>query len=103
MHTKQSLIRDLEHMGLDPKGTVLAHFSYKSLGEVEGGPPQTVIDAMVTYMKDGLMVFPTHTWNNVNSNQPITVSMIQRAVSESSQSWQERMDEAIVVHIQPIR
>ena len=59
MHTKQSLIRDLEQMGLDPKGTVLAHFSYKSLGEVEGGP-QTVIDAMVTYMKDGLMVFPTH-------------------------------------------
>ena len=69
MHTKQSLIRDLEHMKLDPRGTVLAHFSYKSLGEVEGGP-QAVIDAMVTYMEDGLMVFPTHTWNNVNQDQP---------------------------------
>lgn len=69
MHTKQSLLSDLKALGLDPKGTTLAHFSYKSLGDVEGGA-QTVVDAMVEYMRDGLMVFPTHTWANVNDDQP---------------------------------
>ncbi len=69
MHTKQSLLSDLKALHLDPKGTTLAHFSYKSLGEVEGGA-QTVVDAMIEYMKDGLMVFPTHTWANVNEQQP---------------------------------
>jgi aminoglycoside 3-N-acetyltransferase len=69
MHTKQSLLVDLKALGLDSEGTTLAHFSYKSLGEVEGGA-QTVVDAMVEYMHDGLMVFPTHTWANVNDDQP---------------------------------
>ncbi|MGH0052209.1 MAG: AAC(3) family N-acetyltransferase [Sphaerochaetaceae bacterium] len=69
MHTKQSLMKDLETLTLDPKGTTLAHFSYKSLGNVEGGP-QAVLEAMITYMRDGLLVIPTHTWNNVNKNQP---------------------------------
>ncbi len=69
MHTKETLIHDLQNLGLDPKGTTLAHFSYKSLGDVGGGP-QTVIDALIEYMKEGLLVFPTHTWDNVNENQP---------------------------------
>jgi len=56
-------------MGIDPKGTMLAHFSYTSLGEVEGGA-ETVIDAFVEYMSDGLMVFPTHTWATVDARQP---------------------------------
>lgn len=56
-------------MGIDPKGTMLAHFSYTSLGEVEGGA-DTVIDAFVEYMSEGLMVFPTHTWSTVYAEQP---------------------------------
>lgn len=56
-------------MGIDPKGTVLAHFSYTSLGEVEGGA-ETVIDAFVEYMSEGLMVFVTHTWATVDASQP---------------------------------
>lgn len=69
MYTKQELINDLKALGLDPIGTTFAHFSYKSLGGVEGGP-QTVIDALVEYMQDGLMVFPSHTWGTVNEEQP---------------------------------
>jgi len=69
MHTKQSLQADLKNMGIDPKGTTLAHFSYKSLGDVEGGA-ETVIDAFVEYMREGLMVFATHTWATVNADQP---------------------------------
>jgi len=69
MHTKQSLLADLKALGIDPNGTTLAHLSYKSMGEVEGGP-QSIIDSMVEYMKNGLMVFPTHTWANVTEDQP---------------------------------
>ena len=69
MHTKQTLQADLKKMGLDPKGTTLAHLSYNSLGEVEGGA-ETVIDAFVEYMSEGLMVFATHTWATVNADQP---------------------------------
>lgn len=69
MYTKLSLKKDLEKIKINPKGTLLAHFSYKSIGEVEGGP-QTVIDAFVEYMKDGLLVIPTHTWDYVNDKQP---------------------------------
>ena len=69
MHTKQTLQADLKKMGINPKGTVLAHFSYNSLGEVEGGA-ETVIDAFVEYMSEGLMVFATHTWATVDADQP---------------------------------
>jgi len=69
MHTKESLQSDLKRMGVDPKGTTLAHFSYNSLGYVDGGA-ETVIDAFIEYMSEGLMVFATHTWSTVDINQP---------------------------------
>ncbi len=69
MHTRHSLTKDLEALGLDRKGTTLAHFSYKSLGPIDGGP-QTVVDTLISYMAEGLMVFPTHTWANVTEEDP---------------------------------
>lgn len=69
MHTKHSIQQDLKAMGIDPKGTVLAHFSYTTLGEVEGGA-DTVIDAFLEYMSEGLMIFVTHTWATVDGSQP---------------------------------
>lgn len=56
-------------MGIDPTGTMLAHFSYTSLGDVEGRA-ESVVDAFVEYMSEGLMVFATHTWATVDINQP---------------------------------
>ncbi|WP_379132219.1 AAC(3) family N-acetyltransferase [Paenibacillus sp. sgz500958] len=69
MHTKESLIKHLQELGINPKGTVLVHSSYKSIGEVEGGP-DTVLDAFSEYMKDGLLIFPTHTWSYINADNP---------------------------------
>lgn len=68
-HTKESLIRDLETAGIDPKGTLWLHLSLKSIGDIEGGG-DALIDALMTYMKDGLLVIPTHTWANVNKDNP---------------------------------
>lgn len=69
MHTKQSLLDDLENLGIDRRGTLLVHSSMKSIGEVEGGA-DTVLDALSEYMKDGLLVMPTHTWSYINADNP---------------------------------
>ena len=70
MYGKQDLMRDMAQMGIDPKGTLLVHSSMKSIGPVEGGA-DTVLDAMMEYMKDGLLIFPTHTWSGINLNNPV--------------------------------
>lgn len=69
MHTKQSLIAQLESAGIDRLGTVLMHSSMKKIGDVEGGA-DTVLDALSEYMKDGLLVLPTHTWSYINADNP---------------------------------
>ena len=63
-YSKDDLIKDLEELKIDKYGTLMVHSSYKSIGDVEGGG-ETVIDALMEYMKDGLLVFPTHTWADV--------------------------------------
>lgn len=65
MITKESLIRDLTNAGIDPKGTLLCHFSMKQIGLVEGGA-DTVLDSLMEYMKNGLLVIPCHTWANID-------------------------------------
>ncbi|HEY2493295.1 MAG TPA: AAC(3) family N-acetyltransferase [Paenibacillus sp.] len=69
MHTHVSLLEQLHHMGINQHGVVLVHSSLKSLGEVEGGA-ETVLNVLEEYMKEGLLVLPTHTWANINANNP---------------------------------
>ena len=52
MHTWESLMKQLEQLGIVGKGTLLVHSSMKSMGHVEGGA-DTVLDALTAYMKDG--------------------------------------------------
>lgn len=70
MHTQQSLLNQLHELGIDGRGTLLVHSSMKSMGEVEGGA-DTVLDALTDYMKDGLLVLPTHTWSTINASNPM--------------------------------
>lgn len=69
MHSKASLMNDLNQMGIDGRGTLLMHSSMKSIGEVENGA-DTVLDALSDYMREGLLVLPTHTWSYVNASNP---------------------------------
>jgi aminoglycoside 3-N-acetyltransferase len=69
MHTKVSLINQLENMKFNRLGTVLMHSSMKSIGEVKGGA-DTVLDALAAYMQEGLLVLPTHTWAYINKDNP---------------------------------
>lgn len=65
MHTKESLIKDIEQSGIRKTGTLLIHSSMKAVGEVEGRG-DTVLDAFIEYMKEGLLLFPTHSWSDKN-------------------------------------
>jgi aminoglycoside 3-N-acetyltransferase len=69
VHTYSSLRQELGQIGIDPQGTLLVHSSFKSIGNVEGGP-DTVLDALSDYMKEGLLVLPTHTWDYVRADNP---------------------------------
>ena len=68
-YKKIDLMRDLERLKINKKGTLLVHSSMKSIGEVEGGA-DTVLDALMEYMSEGLLVFPTHTWSYINAENP---------------------------------
>lgn len=70
IHTQESLLHQLLQLGIDDQGTLLVHSSMKSMGEVEGGA-DTVLDAFTEYMKDGLLVLPTHTWSTINADNPM--------------------------------
>ena len=76
MHRKEDLLRDIRSLGIRPEGTLLIHSSMKAIGNVEGGA-DTVLDAWMEYMKDGLLVFPTHTWNKVTKTTMIFDSRTQ--------------------------
>lgn len=66
IHTKQSLCEDLRKGGVDPHGTLFVHSSMKAVGECENRG-DTVIDAFIEFMQDGLLVFPAHTWDAIGA------------------------------------
>lgn len=65
MYTKKELLQNIEGMNMDPKGILMVHSSMKSIGDVEGGA-DTVLDVFSEYMKDGLLLFPTHSWKEIH-------------------------------------
>lgn len=69
-YTKQDLKGQLWQMGLLPKDTVLLHSSMKAIGEVEGGA-DTVLDALMEYFSEGLLLLPTHTWAQMGAAHPL--------------------------------
>lgn len=70
MFTKQDLLAQLQMLEIDPAGTLMVQLSYKAIGEVEGRG-DTVLDALSEYMRPGLLVLASHTWDNVNTRNPV--------------------------------
>jgi len=70
MYSKADLMNHMAEMGINPTGTLLVHSSMKAIGEVEGRA-DTVLDALMEYMKDGLLVLPTHTWSAIGRDNPV--------------------------------
>lgn len=70
MYTKDYLLKQLKDMNLRGNETILIHSSMKAIGNVEGGA-DTVLDCWIDFFKSGLLLLPTHTWKNINEDNPI--------------------------------
>ena len=70
MYNKNELTKQLRQMGLHGNETVLIHSSMKAIGQVDGGA-DTVLDVWSEFFVEGLLLLPTHTWKNVNNENPI--------------------------------
>lgn len=70
MITGAQIKAQLQAMGIHPGDTVMLHTSLRSVGSIEAGA-DGFIDAFREYLSDGLLLIPTHTWANVNQEQPL--------------------------------
>ena len=70
MYKKEDLLKQLAVIGVDPQGILKVHLSYKEIGDVDGRA-DTVIAALMEYMKDGLLVLASHTWGTMRPENPI--------------------------------
>ena len=66
--TKESLIKDLIQGGLKKNDKVLLHTSLKQIGEVDAN---VVLDAIMEYFNQGLVLMPTHTWDIVRNDDDV--------------------------------
>lgn len=70
MFTKEELKNQIKAMGIAPTDTVVIHTSMKAVGQTEDGP-DGVIDAFCEYLRDGMLIVPTHTWVQVTPENPV--------------------------------
>lgn len=65
-YTKEQLLLQLRDMGVKPTDNLLVHSSMKSLGLVQGGA-DTLIDALMEAVSEGLLLMPAHTWKQMSA------------------------------------
>jgi len=70
MVTKTDIFTLLNKFDIKSDDTVLVHSSMRSIGGVDGGC-DCIIDAFKEYLYDGLFVVPSHTWDRVNTSNPV--------------------------------
>lgn len=70
MYAKEQLKEQIANIGIFGHDTLLVHSSMKSLGKVDGGA-DTVLDAFGEYLEQGLLVLPTHTWEQINETNNV--------------------------------
>lgn len=93
--TRGILLKRLGELEVQKGGTLLVHGSMSRLGFVLGGP-QTVINALLEFLgPSGTLVFPTHTWEQVNAGlRRFDVMESPGCIGALSEEFR-RMDKAI--------
>lgn len=69
MLTRDDVFHLLESSGIRHDDVVTMHTSLRKVGPIEGGA-DGLIDALKAYLRDGLLLIPTHTWAVVNKEHP---------------------------------
>ncbi len=72
MYNYDDFIRDLQISGLKSHDTVMVHSSFHSIKNIEGGV-STILKALKDYFKDGLLLFPSHTWESVRNDFDVMI------------------------------
>lgn len=67
---KQQFMEQIEALGVRPGDTLMVHSSLRAVGPVEGGG-DTVLDAFLDYLSDGLLLLPTHTWGTIKGDPAV--------------------------------
>lgn len=88
MVTKKDVFTCLESLGIKSTDKITVHSSLKAVGEIENGA-DGLIDALLEYLSDGLLIIPSHTWDrigetkfyDVNSTPPCT-GILSRIASQ---------------------
>ncbi len=68
--TKTDIMDFLPAAGIRRDDKITIHTSLRAIGPIEDGA-DGLIDAFGTYLCDGLFLVPTHTWANVNRDNPL--------------------------------
>lgn len=66
---KTDVLNMLKSLNIKSDDCVAMHVSLKNIGKIKDGAAG-LLEAMTDYLKDGLFVAPTHTWANVNRENP---------------------------------
>lgn len=70
MYSKNDLKEQLIQMGLKKDDSVMIHSSMKQIGEVED-KADGVIDVLMDYFSEGLLMLPTHSWAYMDENNTL--------------------------------
>ncbi len=76
MYSKEQISEQLRAMNAPRDSVVTVHSSLRAAGEIEGRG-EGLLDALIEYFtaEGGLLVIPTHTWDNFCNSRPITLDM----------------------------
>lgn len=66
MYNKEVLKENLKAMGLKSGDRIMVHSSMKSIGSVDGGA-DAVVDALIEYFSEGMVMMPVHTWAQMSA------------------------------------
>lgn len=67
---KEQIKTILKEIGLVNTDTVLIHSGLRKIGNIEGGAI-TLIEALIEYLSDGLLIFPTHSWDIMTEDNQV--------------------------------
>lgn len=70
LYTKELLLKELNNLGLNGNETIMIHSAFSSIKNIQGGA-STVLASLKEYFKNGLLLFPTHTWASIQNDNDI--------------------------------
>ena len=97
MVTKADIFACLEALDIKRSDKLTVHSSLKSIGEIEGGA-EGLLDALCEYLSDGLLIIPSHTWDNISQTRFFDVRSTPACTGVLSRIATARADGARSLH-----